>query len=76
MQGEATIRRSRTAALKTAARMRCTTPTVAGASAWDSRLTSVWTSLGRTDDSGYLVAEGLLSREAGVYWRSGGWVDV
>jgi hypothetical protein len=24
----------------------------------------------------YLVDEGLLSREAGVYWRSGGWVDV
>jgi hypothetical protein len=24
----------------------------------------------------YLVDEGLLSRENGVYWRSGGWVDV
>jgi hypothetical protein len=24
----------------------------------------------------YLVEEGLLTREAGVYWRSGGWVDV
>ncbi|TFV63675.1 DUF2087 domain-containing protein [Geodermatophilus sp. DF01-2] len=24
----------------------------------------------------YLVDEGLLSREAGLYWRSGGWVDV
>jgi hypothetical protein len=24
----------------------------------------------------YLVDEGLLSREAGQYWRSGGWVDV
>jgi hypothetical protein len=24
----------------------------------------------------YLVDEGLLSREAGVYWRSGGYVDV
>ena len=24
----------------------------------------------------YLVDEGLLSREHGVYWRSGGWVDV
>lgn len=24
----------------------------------------------------YLVDEGLLSRERGVYWRSGGWVDV
>jgi hypothetical protein len=24
----------------------------------------------------YLIDEGLLSREAGVYWRSGGWVDV
>jgi hypothetical protein len=24
----------------------------------------------------YLVDEGLLAREAGVYWRSGGWVDV
>jgi hypothetical protein len=24
----------------------------------------------------YLVDAGLLSREAGVYWRSGGWVDV
>jgi len=23
-----------------------------------------------------LVDEGLLSREAGIYWRSGGWVDV
>ena len=23
----------------------------------------------------YLVDEGLLTREAGVYWRSGGWVD-
>ncbi len=24
----------------------------------------------------YLVDEGLLSREGGEYWRSGGWVDV
>lgn len=24
----------------------------------------------------YLVDEGLLSREAGVYWRTGGWVDL
>jgi len=24
----------------------------------------------------YLVDEGLLTRNAGVYWRSGGWVDV
>jgi hypothetical protein len=24
----------------------------------------------------YLVDEGLLSREAGLYWRTGGWVDV
>lgn len=24
----------------------------------------------------HLVDEGLLSREDGVYWRSGGWVDV
>jgi hypothetical protein len=24
----------------------------------------------------YLVDEGLLSREAGVYWRTGGWVEV
>jgi hypothetical protein len=24
----------------------------------------------------YLVDEGLLSREAGQYWRTGGWVDV
>ena len=24
----------------------------------------------------YLVDEGFLSREAGVYWRTGGWVDV
>lgn len=24
----------------------------------------------------YLVDEGLLSRDNGVYWRSGGWVDV
>ncbi|MDQ4021513.1 MAG: DUF2087 domain-containing protein [Actinomycetota bacterium] len=24
----------------------------------------------------YLVVEGLLSREGGEYWRSGGWVDV
>jgi hypothetical protein len=24
----------------------------------------------------YLVDEGLLAREGGVYWRSGGWVDV
>jgi hypothetical protein len=24
----------------------------------------------------YLVDEGMLTREAGVYWRSGGWVDV
>src|SRR5690349_9583626 len=24
----------------------------------------------------YLVDEGLLTREAGIYWRSGGWVDI
>ena len=24
----------------------------------------------------YLVDEGLLTRESGLYWRSGGWVDV
>jgi len=24
----------------------------------------------------YLVDEGLLTRDAGLYWRSGGWVDV
>jgi len=24
----------------------------------------------------HLVDEGLLTREAGVYWRTGGWVDV
>jgi hypothetical protein len=24
----------------------------------------------------YLVDEGLLTREAGIYWRSGGYVDV
>ncbi|HEY7596565.1 MAG TPA: DUF2087 domain-containing protein [Actinophytocola sp.] len=24
----------------------------------------------------HLVDEGLLSREDGLYWRSGGWVDV
>src|SRR5918995_1225009 len=24
----------------------------------------------------YLVDEGLLTREAGLYWRSGGWVEV
>ncbi len=24
----------------------------------------------------YLVDEGLLTREGGVYWRTGGWVDV
>ena len=24
----------------------------------------------------YLVDEGLLSREGGTYWRTGGWVDV
>ena len=24
----------------------------------------------------YLVDEGLLTREAGIYWRTGGWVDV
>ncbi|MDQ3763470.1 MAG: DUF2087 domain-containing protein [Actinomycetota bacterium] len=24
----------------------------------------------------HLVDEGLLSREGGEYWRSGGWVDV
>lgn len=24
----------------------------------------------------YLVDEGLLTRESGIYWRSGGWVDV
>jgi hypothetical protein len=24
----------------------------------------------------YLVDEGLLTRESGIYWRSGGWVEV
>ena len=24
----------------------------------------------------YLIDEGLLGRQAGVYWRTGGWVDV
>lgn len=24
----------------------------------------------------YLVDEGLLTRESGIYWRGGGWVDV
>jgi hypothetical protein len=24
----------------------------------------------------YLVDEGMLSRDHGMYWRSGGWVDV
>jgi hypothetical protein len=24
----------------------------------------------------YLIDEGLLSRENGLYWRTGGWVDV
>jgi len=47
-QGDDAINRSRTAALNTPARMRCTTPTVAGASSTDSFLITTWTSLGRT----------------------------
>jgi hypothetical protein len=38
-----------------------------------------WCAGGETDHAAvrrHLVDEGLLSREAGVYWRSGGWVDV
>jgi hypothetical protein len=30
-----------------------------------------WVSLRR-----YLIDEGLMSREGGWYWRTGGWVDV
>jgi hypothetical protein len=38
-----------------------------------------WCAGGATDHVAvrrHLVDEGLLSREDGVYWRSGGWVDV
>ncbi|HLU60236.1 MAG TPA: DUF2087 domain-containing protein [Pseudonocardia sp.] len=38
-----------------------------------------WTEGGATDHAAlrrYLVDHQLLSREAGEYWRSGGWVDV
>lgn len=38
-----------------------------------------WCSGGEVDHVSlrrYLVVEGLLSREGGAYWRSGGWVDV
>jgi hypothetical protein len=38
-----------------------------------------WCAGGATDHAAlrrHLVDEGLLSREDGVYWRSGGWVDV
>ncbi len=49
--GEATIRRSRTAALKIPARIRWTTPTVAGARLRESCLTTDWMSLGSTEPS-------------------------
>lgn len=38
-----------------------------------------WCAGGETDHVAvrrHLVDEGLLSRADGVYWRSGGWVDV
>jgi hypothetical protein len=38
-----------------------------------------WCAGGETDHVAvrrHLVDEGLLTREDGVYWRSGGWVDV
>ncbi len=38
-----------------------------------------WCAGGETDYVAvrrHLVDEGLLSREGGMYWRSGGWVDV
>lgn len=38
-----------------------------------------WCAGGETDHvtvRRHLVDEGLLTREDGVYWRSGGWVDV
>lgn len=38
-----------------------------------------WCDGGETDHVAvrrYLVDEGLLSREDGLYWRSGGWVNV
>ncbi len=38
-----------------------------------------WCSGGATDHVALrrnLVDEGLLSRADGVYWRSGGWVDI
>jgi hypothetical protein len=38
-----------------------------------------WCADGATDHvtlRRYLVDEGLLSREHGTYWRSGGWLDV
>lgn len=38
-----------------------------------------WCAGGETDHVAvrrYLVDEGMLSREDGFYWRSGGWVDV
>lgn len=38
-----------------------------------------WCAGGATDHVAvrrYLVDEGFLSRDHGVYWRSGGWVDI
>lgn len=38
-----------------------------------------WCADGATDHvtlRRYLVDEGLLSRDHGIYWRSGGWLDV
>lgn len=38
-----------------------------------------WCDGGETDHVAlrrYLVDEGMLSRDGGMYWRSGGWVDV
>ena len=38
-----------------------------------------WCDGGETDHVAvrrHLVGEGLLAREDGLYWRSGGWVDV
>ncbi|MFC4852636.1 DUF2087 domain-containing protein [Actinophytocola glycyrrhizae] len=38
-----------------------------------------WCAGGETDHvtvRRHLVDEGMLSREHGLYWRSGGWVDV
>src|SRR3954452_1225425 len=45
--GEAMILRSRTASLKTAARMRWTTPTEPGARVLDNRLTRLWDVAGK-----------------------------